>query len=215
MMDNLELYHYLKTKIGEDLLDSDGLPKLLPVTDLKPATQAIIFNIAHPERYHQNIGHFFADDKVFSSVWVSPQRYLQKLANFAWISAPDFSVYSDLPSYLQYMAVYRSRLLTRYFQEMGIAIVPVLQYSANCFFTTGLGPTFCVRLPGVRHSRFEHDLLIQVLEKFEEINIQIFVPSGYYPEHHVFLDLQALSEERSLEINYVEIIDRKIRSREI
>lgn len=212
-MDNLELYHYLKTKVGGDLLDLEGFPKLLPVTYLEPATQAVVFNIAHPERYHRQIGHFFVHDEVFSSVWVSPQRYLQKLSKFAWISAPDFSVYSDLPPYLQHMAVYRSRLLTRYFQEMGIITIPVLQYSANCFFTTGLGPTFCVRLPGVKHPKFEHDLLIQVLEKFERVNIQIFVPSGYHSNHRIFLDLRALSEERSLKINYVEIIDRKLRKK--
>lgn len=88
-MDNLELYHFLKITSDNLLLDEDGFPKLLPVNDLPSvtqATQAVIFNVPHPERYHQKIGHFFVNDGVFSCVWVSPTRYIQKLANFAWIS---------------------------------------------------------------------------------------------------------------------------------
>lgn len=78
----------------------------------------------------KNVGvHFFIDDYQFERVWRSPQRYIEMLGKYKFVCAPDFSLYLDMPMAAQIWNVYRSRLITAYWQKNGVKVVPVLQWA--------------------------------------------------------------------------------------
>ena len=60
--------------------------------------------------------HFFIDDYQFERVWKSPQLYVEMLKRYRFVCAPDFSLYLDMPMATKIWNVYRSRLITAYWQ---------------------------------------------------------------------------------------------------
>jgi hypothetical protein len=216
-LDNLDIF------LGFSRGTENSFPEVLPIFsgDILGnclgffPEQAVQFNVGHPERYsacvgHFFVGHFFLDDNMFERVWRSPARYVEKLRHFAFLAAPDFSLFSNTPLLLQRMSVYRSRLLTRFFQECGLLVVPVIQYSSNfswqdvCseFPLPAKGTALCVRLPGVCHSAYEHELLLKNLETLDENQeLIVFVPSGYRRTSSFFEELNSFT----LELFFVDI----------
>lgn len=73
--------------------------------------------------------HFFIDDYQFERVWNNPKSYLDSFKKFAGIIMPDFSVYTNFPKALQVYNVYKSRLLSFYFQQNGIDVIPNITWS--------------------------------------------------------------------------------------
>lgn len=83
----------------------------------------------------KNVGvHFFIDDYQFERVWRSPQRYIEMLGKYEFVCAPDFSLYIDMPLAAKIWNVYRSRLITAYWQKQGVKVVPVLQWAERRTF---------------------------------------------------------------------------------
>ena len=83
----------------------------------------------------KNVGvHFFIDDYQFERVWRSPQRYIEMLGKYKFVCAPDFSLYIDMPLAAKIWNVYRSRLITAYWQKQGVKVVPVLQWAERRTF---------------------------------------------------------------------------------
>ena len=104
----------------------------LPVVgaDAVPTADSIIpFNRAKTCT-RRNVGvHFFIDDYQFERVWRSPQLYMEMLKRYRFVCAPDFSLYLDMPMAAKIWNVYRSRLITAYWQKQGLKVVPVLQWA--------------------------------------------------------------------------------------
>ncbi len=104
----------------------------LPVVgaDAVPTADSIIpFNRAKTCT-RRNVGvHFFIDDYQFERVWRSPQLYVEMLKRYRFVCAPDFSLYLDMPMAAKIWNVYRSRLITAYWQKQGLKVVPVLQWA--------------------------------------------------------------------------------------
>ena len=75
----------------------------------------------HPEKL---IVHFFTDDYIFERVWRLPERYLQTLAKFRAVVAPDFSLYSDHPRACQIFNHFRKHWLGAYWSAMGVTVIP-------------------------------------------------------------------------------------------
>lgn len=82
-----------------------------------------------PENREGGILGFFTEDYRFECYWNNKTKYAMKLAGEEWagVCLPDFSVYSDHPLTLQLYNTYRSRWLGRFWQELGIPIIPVIQ----------------------------------------------------------------------------------------
>lgn len=203
-LDNLELYFELKQKF-------ENFPYFAQINSdkigFKNQPTAVQFNVGHPENYSDHAGHFFVDDALFARVWNSPSRYFNRLRYFRFITAPDFSCFSNTPTYLQKTAIYRSRLLTLYFQNCGITCIPVIQYSTSLPIDTVISEFpfpiqgyLAIRLPGVSHPNFEHELFTQAIHEFPSNQLLIFVPPGYSKKH--------LEQFNSPNITFVHILKK-------
>lgn len=73
--------------------------------------------------------HFFIDDYQFERVWNNPKAYLARFKKFGGIIMPDFSVYQNFPKALQIYNVFKSRMLSFYYQENGIDVITNVTWS--------------------------------------------------------------------------------------
>ena len=113
--------------------------------------------------------HFFVDDYRFEGLWNRPERYIDMLSKYAGVLAPDFSLYTDMPLPMQRWNVYRQRVLTRYWQDNGIDVIPVLSWSdedSYDFAFDGLpeGSTVAVATVGVARNKSARELFQKGLE---------------------------------------------------
>lgn len=106
-----------------------GLPQLDAV-DVHP-DDLIGWNYARHSSDSDAGVHFFVDDYQFEAVWREPERYTDRLKHFECVCTPDFSLYRDMPLPMQLWNVYRSRALGRFWQSIGIQVVPTLQWSTS------------------------------------------------------------------------------------
>jgi len=74
---------------------------------------------------------FFVDDYRFQCAWTYPQRMIEGLKRSHWaaVCEPDFSMWADAPVAEQIHAVYRTRWCGRFWQEHGVPVIPVLNWS--------------------------------------------------------------------------------------
>lgn len=90
------------------------------------------FNFALTEKHPENIGvHFFLHDYQFERVWKYPDRYTECLKKFAFVLSPQFSTYEDMPKIVKIWNVYRNRWCGRYWQELGIKVIPTIQWAGD------------------------------------------------------------------------------------
>lgn len=108
-------------------LTENGIP-IISGTDHIPK-ELIPFNYAKTYK-NKNVGvHFYIDDYQFERIWNSPIKYLNLLKKFDCIIAPDFSLYANFPKPLKMFSLYKQRLLTAYWQNEGINVIPNLTWS--------------------------------------------------------------------------------------
>ena len=133
----------------------------LPVvgTDAVPTADSLIpFNRAKTCTRRDVGVHFFIDDYQFERVWKSPQLYVEMLKRYRFVCAPDFSLYLDMPMAAKIWNVYRSRLITAYWQKQGVKVVPVLQWADPatwefCFKGVTPGGTVAVSTLGAARNK--------------------------------------------------------------
>ena len=107
--------------------DGDGWPLTRPSHAVP--SRLTTFEVGSSARNRDAFCHFFIDDYRFERVWNTPERYIPTLLNYAGAIAPDFSMYMDMPYPMQAWNAYRSRALTLYWQDMGIEVIPTLNWS--------------------------------------------------------------------------------------
>lgn len=103
--------------------------------------------------------HFYLDDYQFERLWTSPYKYIDKLQEYDCVLTPDFSLYLDMPMALKVYNVYRSRLLGQIMQNMGVVVVPTLQWAEPATFSfcfDGLEPNgvYSVSTIGVKRNEY-------------------------------------------------------------
>lgn len=133
----------------------------LPVvgTEAVPSADTLIpFNRAKTCTRRDVGVHFFIDDYQFERVWKSPQLYVEMLKRYRFVCAPDFSLYLDMPMAAKIWNVYRSRLITAYWQKQGVKVVPVLQWADPatwefCFKGVTPGGTVAVSTLGAARNK--------------------------------------------------------------
>ncbi len=138
----------------------------LPVvkSDAVPGADSLIpFNRAK-RCIRRDVGvHFFIDDYQFERVWRSPQLYVEQLRKYRFVCAPDFSLYLDMQMAAKIWNVYRSRLITAYWQSKGLKVVPVLQWAEPatwefCFEGITPGGTVAVSTLGAAKHRLSRQI---------------------------------------------------------
>lgn len=108
------------------------IPQIKPVKKLPEIEEWISFNYMLGEKEPENKGvHFFIDDYQFERVWNQPDKYIEKLKQFACVAAPDFSPYGDMPIILQIYNHYRKHWCAAYWQAHGVTVIPTLRCSTD------------------------------------------------------------------------------------
>lgn len=108
------------------------IPEILPVTEMPEVKEWIGFNYVMSDQNPEGKGvHFFIDDYQFERVWNDPERYVEKLQQYACVLSPDFSPFMDMPLATQIYNHYRKHWCARYWQENGVTVIPTIRASMD------------------------------------------------------------------------------------
>ena len=108
------------------------IPTLLPVQELPEITEWIGFNYVLSDKNPEGKAvHFFIDDYQLERVWNEPEKYIDKLSQYACVATPDFSPYADMPMALQIYNHYRKHWVGAYWQHHGITVIPTIRCSTD------------------------------------------------------------------------------------
>ena len=107
--------------------------------------------------------HFYIDDYQFERIWAQPQLYLEKLSEYQCIFTPDFSLYTDMPIAMKIWNTYRSRLIGRIAQRMGMLVIPTVSWCEEatfdfCFDGLPVGATLSISTIGVKKEDYNFNL---------------------------------------------------------
>ena len=106
-----------------------NIPQILPVTELYVKDWIGLNFVATTKKNRQTTGvHFYIDDYQFERVWNYPERYAKVLREFGAVMSPDFSTYLDFPKAVRIFNHYRRHWCGRYWQEMGVTIIPTIEW---------------------------------------------------------------------------------------
>lgn len=72
--------------------------------------------------------HFYIDDYQFERIWNDPHTYIDKLMPYDCVLTPDFSLYTQMPLPMKMWNVYRSHLIGQMMQDVGLEVIPTLQW---------------------------------------------------------------------------------------
>lgn len=75
--------------------------------------------------------HFYEDDYKFLRLWNDPERYFRRLARFAGVVGPDFSIYRNMPVAQKIAQTYRNQLLGARMQADGINVIANIRLSGR------------------------------------------------------------------------------------
>lgn len=111
----------------------DLLPERLAAVVPGPGNPFLVYRTSKLTRAssYGGILGFFVDDYRFSCAWTYPERMAAVLGGLglAAVCEPDFSLWIDDPLSEQLHAVYRSRWCGRYWQSLGLDVIPSLNWS--------------------------------------------------------------------------------------
>ena len=108
------------------------IPEISPVYELPEIKEWIGFNYVLSDNDPKGKAvHFFIDDYQFERVWNNPNRYVDKLRQYAVVCSPDFSPYGDMPLATQIFNHYRKHWVAKYFQDRGVNIIPTIRSSTD------------------------------------------------------------------------------------
>lgn len=75
--------------------------------------------------------HFYEDDYKFIRLWNDPDRHFRRLAQFAGVVSPDFSIYRNMPTAQKIAHTYRNQLLGARMQADGINVIANIRLSGR------------------------------------------------------------------------------------
>lgn len=111
------------------LFDSNnnwGIPNVLtPKVDILPNKLIAYGNTKTKDQCY----HFFIKDYKFEALWSLNKNTLRSLKRQQVILAPVYNISADLPLVARIWNVYRSRWLTRLWQENGINVIPTATWN--------------------------------------------------------------------------------------
>ena len=108
------------------------IPQLMPVYSLPEIKEWIGFNYVLSDAEPEGKGvHFFVDDYQFERLWRNPEKYVDKLKQYAAVATPDFSPYADMPMVCQLYNHYRKHWVGAYLQANGVTVIPTIRASMD------------------------------------------------------------------------------------
>ena len=121
--------HALFMKYCTGIKNKFGIPDLLKQDFNKVPENLMPFSFRENMQYPA-LCHFLIDDEKFEVVWNDPAKGLLKVKNEkVWAACgPDFSIFSDWPDAVNIYSVFRSRLISRFWQDNGIKVIPTLMF---------------------------------------------------------------------------------------
>lgn len=135
----------------------------------------IPFNFAKTCKNKEELGvHFFIDDYQFVRLWNNPQLYLPTLSKFKYIMSPDFSLFTDMPIAMQIYNHYRKHWIAKYYQQIGINIIPTISWSNEesyswCFDGEPENSTVAISTVGIMKRKESQELFFKGYSKMKEI----------------------------------------------
>ncbi len=108
---------------------------------------------------NQNRGvHFFVDDYKFEMAYKNPEKFLEKVSQYAFACTPDFSTYSDMNYWRQLESVAHSRWCGAFWQDQGMLVVPTISWSVPesydfCFDAVEKGCVVAIGMIGCKRSK--------------------------------------------------------------
>ena len=114
---------------------------------------------AHDNKEHTSRGvHFFVDDCRFYCVYQHPERYLDRLSQYAFVLTPDFSLYREMSLWRQLESTAWNRWCGAYWQEHGLTVIPTISWSTCqsfefCFDGIEEGSVVAVSTVGCRRRK--------------------------------------------------------------
>ena len=173
------------------------IPILRPV-HLDRRLEWMRFNHALKENQRARYGvQFFIDDYLFQRAWHDPPRYALFLLDFAAVTAPDFSMFTDYPRAVQIYNHWRKHQLAAYWQHTGITVVPTIGWIDResyswCFDGEPEGSAVAVSSVGTQKNKESRRLFLQgyneMLSRLQPVKVIFFgnVPDecGGNIEHH-------------------------------
>jgi len=102
--------------------------------------------------------HFFIDDIKIDKYYNHPEKYLDRLAQYAGVFTPDYSLYSDMPIAIQIINTFRNRWCGAYWQDCGIKVIPTVSWGIAdsfdfCFDGIEYGSIIAISTVGNRVER--------------------------------------------------------------
>lgn len=82
------------------------------------------FRYINPTTANASWIHFYGFDEYLEDVWDNPEIWAAQLKRFAGVISPDLSIYRDMPLAQQLYNVYRNRVLSYWFAQQGIPVIP-------------------------------------------------------------------------------------------
>lgn len=110
--------------------------------------------------------HFFLDDYRFERCWKNTDSQIKELKKYDGVLSPDFSMYTNYPEAFQIWQVYRNRWCARYWQMLGIKVIPSISWSDEssykyAFLGVPKGSIVAVGTVGVLNSEEAKRLFMQ------------------------------------------------------
>ena len=135
------------------------IPQLYPTTEVNVESWIGFNQFNSTRKNRETTGvHFYLDDYQFERIWAHPYRYAKALKPFNTVMTPDFSTYLDFPEAVRIFNHYRRHWCGRYWQEMGINVIPNIQWGYKesyswCFDGDPVGGIVAVSNIGMRKSK--------------------------------------------------------------
>lgn len=78
--------------------------------------------------------HHFVDDYRFRATYSHPDKCIEKYRQYAFVLSPDFSLYADMPLWMQLENTAKNRWVGAYWQSRGITTIPTVSWSTSRSF---------------------------------------------------------------------------------
>lgn len=117
------------------LLDGIKCEKNTSLPILDPYTGSLDYDyISYPKRKkalpQNTILHFFAEDYTFEHIWDNLDETTMAIKDFAVRTAPDFSMWQNIPEGFNYSNLLKSRCCAAYWQQNGFPTIPTVSWGS-------------------------------------------------------------------------------------
>lgn len=85
-------------------------------------------------RKKKDVCHFFLDDHRLEPIWSRESVASKSIKKYKAVMTPDFSIYTDWTRAVNIYQTYRNRWMMRHWQEMGIEVIPTVNWTDKSSF---------------------------------------------------------------------------------